>query len=72
MKTQIDSGDVGPSQKTYRVTWPHDHETLKTGDLVRIVLDPSKNTLILRVDDSSLHPVQDKHKQYVHLEEVAS
>jgi len=66
----LDAGDVEPSQKKYRITYPHDVRSLKTDDVVQMVVTPHGSNYLLRVTDMSLHNIKDDSSQYVHLEEV--
>ncbi len=66
----MDAGSVAPSTKRYSVTNPHDHRTLKAGDSVVMVEAPNLDNLLLREPDMTLHRLQDKHDQYVHLIEA--
>jgi len=67
----ISAGSVVPDGKVlYRVTEAHDHDCLKVGDEVRLLVFKSANFLLLRMADWTLHPIEDRHEQYVHLEEV--
>ena len=63
---EVDAGQVPPGPTLYEVTYTHKHQTLKRGDLVRMVEDPRYNNLLLRTD-WTLHLLQDEHDQYVHL-----
>jgi len=63
---QMDAGEIGAGPALYEVTNTHCHNTLKAGDLVRLVEDPHYNNLLLRTD-WTLHQLADEHGQYVHL-----
>ena len=62
----ISAGAVAPSTLYYKVTYTHDHPSLKEGDLVVMTEYQGLNTL-LRVSDFSLHTLDDGFGQYVHL-----
>lgn len=66
----IDAGQIKPSEKRYRVTWPHDHQSLKIGDVVILVALPFNAPMLLREPDMTLHNAFDGNRQYVHIEEV--
>ncbi len=66
----LDAGNVPPSLRRYRITIPHDHETLRTGDVVVMTETPSLDNLLLRESDMTLHNLRDKSDQYVHMEVV--
>lgn len=66
----IDAGDVGASQKRYKVVHTHGHEGLALGDVVVVAEGPSGETLLVRCSDFTAHSIFGMHEQYVHLEEV--
>ena len=66
----LDAGSIAPSIKRYRVTYLHDHKTLKTGDVVVMTESPKFDNLLLREPDMTLHFLQDNNGQYVHMVEA--
>ena len=66
----LDAGGVEPSTRRYVVTHPHDHLTLKSRDVVVMVCTPKFENLLLRIEDMTLHALEGKHEQYVHLAEA--
>jgi hypothetical protein len=66
----LDAGSVCGSSKRYVVTWPHEHKTLKLGDVVVMVVTPRNDNLLLREIDMTLHGIKDEYDQYIHLAEV--
>ena len=71
MKT-LDAGSVEVSDRRYVVTWPHEHNTLKAGDVVVMVVTPQARNLLLRLADMTLHSLEDGYDQYVHLDESSN
>ncbi|MFA5635707.1 MAG: hypothetical protein WC977_07355 [Anaerovoracaceae bacterium] len=63
----LDAGAIVPSTMRYTVTNPHDHDTLKAGDVVVLVADHLINYFLLRTEDMTLHSLKDGGDQYVHL-----
>jgi hypothetical protein len=70
MKNIIDAGEVCPSAKVYRVSWAHNHDTLRNEDLVIMVEGPKSTLLLYRPLDATLHDLKDGYDQYVHLEDA--
>ena len=68
----LDAGSIAPSMKRYRITYLHDHKTLKTGDVVVMTESPQFHNLLLREPDMTLHSLQDGHGQYVHMIEATN
>lgn len=64
---EFDAGCVVPSPARYRVTFTHQHKTLNEGDVVVMVEAPNHVNLLLRESDMTLHRLQDRFEQYVHL-----
>lgn len=65
--SEIDAGQVAPSQIRYLVKYAHAHKTLKVGDVVVMTETPTMENLLLREADMTLHRLQDGSDQYVHL-----
>lgn len=63
----LDAGAVAPSMKRYRITWPHEHKTLRVGDVVEMIETPLREHMLLRFPDMTEHRLQDDSGQYVHL-----
>jgi len=68
----LDAGSIPASDRRYVVTWPHDHKTLKAGDVVVMTETPQVHNLLLRLADMTLHGLTDEHDQYVHLDEASN
>ena len=68
----LNAGDVPPSGKMYVITWPHDHETLKAGDVGTIIENSVLENVFRRESDMTLHPLKDGMGQYVHLTEASN
>lgn len=62
------AGSISPSSNKYLVSDPHDHRSLKHGDIVVLSESPGRHNLIIRLSDMSLHQLKDEYDQYVHLE----
>lgn len=58
--------------KRYRITHPHDHKTLRPGDVVVMTETPTYENLLLRELDMTLHRLQDGSDQYVHMVEASN
>lgn len=63
----LDAGSVAASAKRYRITYLHDHKTLRIGDVVVMTESPQLDNLLLRVPDMTLHRLRDDNEQYVHM-----
>lgn len=63
----ISAGNVSPSTRRYEVTYPHDHKTLKIGDVVVMAETPKLENVLIRLTDMTLHRICDDSEQYVHL-----
>jgi NADH:ubiquinone oxidoreductase subunit E len=72
IKSLLDAGGVAPSDRKYVVTHPHAHKTLKTGDVVVMVCTPKYCNLLLRIEDMTLHDLEDEHDQYVHMADASN
>lgn len=59
----IDAGEVAPGDRTFRVVYCTKHNTLRSGDRVRVVRGGSRNYL-LRLIDLTLHTDRNIHDQY--------
>lgn len=68
----LDAGSVAPSMKRYRIIWPHNHKTLRAGDVVVMTETPRYENLLLREPDMTLHGLQDDSDQYVHMVEASN
>ncbi len=68
----LDAGGLAASPKRYVVTWPHEHKSLKAGDVVVMVETPKFDFFLLRESDMTLHGLTGNGDQYVHLAEVES
>ena len=68
----LDAGGIAPSMTRYRVTWPHEHKTLRAGDVVVMTETPSLENMLLREPDMTLHRLQDDGGQYVHMVEASN
>ena len=66
----LDAGSVAPSMKRYRIIWPHNHKTLRAGDVVVMTETPRLENMLLREPDMTLHVLQDDSDQYVHMVET--
>lgn len=66
----VDAGAVAPNTgRRYFVSYAYRHETLRVGDIVRMVEAKDARMYLLR-DDFSLHRLEDDRGQYVHLREI--
>lgn len=68
----LDAGSVAPSTKRYRINWPHNHKTLRAGDVVVMTQTPRLENMLLRESDMTLHVLQDDSDQYVHMVEASN
>lgn len=64
---ETNAGAVSPGIQLYVVTDAHKSETLETGDMVVMVVDPKTWNWLLRPSDMTLHKLKDEHGQYLHL-----
>lgn len=65
----LDAGLVPQSMRRYRITYPHDHKSLRAGDVVVMTRYSAYGNLLLRESDMTLHRLQDNRDQYVHMVE---
>ena len=68
----LDAGSVTASDIRYVVTIPHNHKTLKSGDVVVMTETPMRHNLLIRISDMTLHRLTDEYDQYVHLSESSN
>jgi hypothetical protein len=66
-QAETNAGFVAPSPSWFIVTRTHGHETLKVGDLVRVVEDPLCRNWIYR-RDATLHELRGDDDCYVELQ----
>lgn len=67
------AGITEPGPTVYRVTFAHEHNTLKEGDLVRVTEDPrvAPERWLSKCSDGSLHFLTGRDDQFVHLVELS-
>jgi len=63
----LSAGDVEPSTIEYTVVNLHAHRSLRLGDVVMVIKDPTCRNWLFRGADTTLHRMADEHDQYVHL-----
>jgi hypothetical protein len=66
---RISSVTIGPSMNIWSVCEGTKHKSLKPGDRVQMVGSHTRENLLFRIQDCTLHDIKDVNDQYIHLEE---
>jgi sporulation protein YlmC with PRC-barrel domain len=67
----IDSGQLVPSPKQYKVINSNGHRTLNVGDIVVATETPNlSNMYLIRVSDMTLHDMENPYDDYIYLESI--